>query len=511
MSTINPDEIISILKEEIENYDEISKNQEVGTVISVGDGIATVYGIDHAMYGEVVVFENGLKGMVQDIRTNSMGCILFGSDSGIREGSKVSRTGRQAGIPVGNGFIGRIVNALGAPVDGKGEIKEEEYRPVEYPAPGIIDRKSVTVPLETGILSIDSMFPIGRGQRELIIGDRQTGKTSLAIDTILNQKGKDVICIYVAVGQKASTVAKVVSTLEKHGAMEYTTVFSSTASDCAPLQYIVPYAGTALAEFFMYQGKDVLIVYDDLSKHAVAYRALSLLLERSPGREAYPGDVFYLHSRLLERAAKLDDEHGGGSLTALPIIETQAGDVSAYIPTNVISITDGQIFLETELFHSGVMPAVNPGISVSRVGGNAQIKAMKKVAGTLKLIYSQYRELQSFAQFGSDLDADTKARLEQGARIVEVLKQDQNEPVPVEKQVAILYAVINGVLTDIKTEDVRQYEKKLYSFLDSDADGATAMQEIRSTGKLEKETEEKLKKALENFTGDFLETEAAKQ
>lgn len=511
MSTINPDEIISILKEEIENYDEISKNQEVGTVISVGDGIATVYGIDHAMYGEVVVFENGLKGMVQDIRTNSMGCILFGSDSGIREGSKVSRTGRQAGIPVGNGFIGRIVNALGAPVDGKGEIKEEEYRPVEYPAPGIIDRKSVTVPLETGILSIDSMFPIGRGQRELIIGDRQTGKTSLAIDTILNQKGKDVICIYVAVGQKASTVAKVVSTLEKHGAMEYTTVFSSTASDCAPLQYIVPYAGTALAEFFMYQGKDVLIVYDDLSKHAVAYRALSLLLERSPGREAYPGDVFYLHSRLLERAAKLDDEHGGGSLTALPIIETQAGDVSAYIPTNVISITDGQIFLETELFHSGVMPAVNPGISVSRVGGNAQIKAMKKVAGTLKLIYSQYRELQSFAQFGSDLDADTKARLEQGARIVEVLKQDQNEPVPVEKQVAILYAVINGVLTDIKTEDVRQYEKKLYSFLDSDADGAAAMQEIRSTGKLEKETEEKLKKALENFTGDFLETEAAKQ
>lgn len=511
MSTINPDEIISILKEEIENYDEISKNQEVGTVISVGDGIATVYGIDHAMYGEVVVFENGLKGMVQDIRTNSMGCILFGSDSGIREGSKVSRTGRQAGIPVGNGFIGRIVNALGAPVDGKGEIKEEEYRPVEYPAPGIIDRKSVTVPLETGILSIDSMFPIGRGQRELIIGDRQTGKTSLAIDTILNQKGKDVICIYVAVGQKASTVAKVVSTLEKHGAMEYTTVFSSTASDCAPLQYIVPYAGTALAEFFMYQGKDVLIVYDDLSKHAVAYRALSLLLERSPGREAYPGDVFYLHSRLLERAAKLDDEHGGGSLTALPIIETQAGDVSAYIPTNVISITDGQIFLETELFHSGVMSAVNPGISVSRVGGNAQIKAMKKVAGTLKLIYSQYRELQSFAQFGSDLDADTKARLEQGARIVEVLKQDQNEPVPVEKQVAILYAVINGVLTDIKTEDVRQYEKKLYSFLDSDADGAAAMQEIRSTGKLEKETEEKLKKALENFTGDFLETEAAKQ
>ena len=510
MSAINPDEIISILKEEIENYDEISQNQEVGTVISVGDGIAVVYGIDHAMYGEVVVFENGLKGMVQDIRSNSMGCILFGSDSGIREGTRVTRTGRQAGIPVGEGFIGRIVNALGAPVDGKGEIREEEYRPVEYPAPGIIARKSVTVPMETGILSIDSMFPIGRGQRELIIGDRQTGKTSLAIDTILNQKGKDVICIYVAIGQKASTVAKVVSTLEKHGAMEYTTVFTSTASDCAPLQYIVPYAGTALAEYFMYKGRDVLIVYDDLSKHAVAYRALSLLLERSPGREAYPGDVFYLHSRLLERAAKLDDAHGGGSLTALPIIETQAGDVSAYIPTNVISITDGQIFLETELFHSGVMPAVNPGISVSRVGGNAQIKAMKKVAGTLKLIYSQYRELQSFAQFGSDLDADTKARLEQGARIVEVLKQNQNEPVPVEKQVAILYAVVHGVLSEIEVEDVRQYEKELFLFLDTDADGMSAMQAIRNTGKLEEDTEASLKKALETFTRNFLDTRPVK-
>ena len=354
MGAINPDEIISILKEEIKNYDEISKDQEVGTVISVGDGIATVYGIDHAMYGEVVTFENGLKGMVQDVRANSMGCILFGKDTGIKEGTKVARTGKQAGIPVGDKFIGRIVNALGEPIDGKGEIQAEEYRPIENPAPGIIDRKSVTVPLETGILSIDSMFPIGRGQRELIIGDRQTGKTSIATDTIINQKGKDVICIYVAIGQKASTVAKVVSNLEKYGAMEYTTVFSATASDCAPLQYIAPYAGTALAEYFMYQGKDVLIVYDDLSKHAVAYRALSLLLERSPGREAYPGDVFYLHSRLLERSSRLSEEAGGGSITALPIIETQAGDVSAYIPTNVISITDGQIFLESDLFFSGM-------------------------------------------------------------------------------------------------------------------------------------------------------------
>lgn len=510
MSAINPDEIISILKEEIENYDEISQNQEVGTVISVGDGIATVYGIDHAMYGEVVVFENGLKGMVQDIRTNSMGCILFGKDTGIKEGTKVTRTGKQAGIPVGNGYVGRIVNALGAPIDGKGEIKEEGYRPVENPAPGIIDRKSVTVPLETGILSLDSMFPIGRGQRELIIGDRQTGKTSLAIDTILNQKGKDVLCIYVAIGQKASTVAKVVSNLEKYGAMEYTTVFSSTASDCAPLQYIAPYAGTALAEFFMYQGKDVLIIYDDLSKHAVAYRALSLLIRRPPGREAYPGDVFYLHSRLLERAAKLDDEHGGGSMTALPIIETQAGDISAYIPTNVISITDGQIFLETELFHSGVMPAVNPGVSVSRVGGNAQIKAMKKVAGTLKLIYSQYRELASFAQFGSDLDADTKARLEQGVRIVEVLKQNQNAPVPVEKQVAILYAVTKGILSKVAAEDVRAYEDGLYTWLDTDAEGAAVMQEISATGKLEADTEEKLKSALESYTENFINTRPAK-
>ena len=501
MSAINPEEIISILKEEIENYDEISQNQEVGTVISVGDGIATVYGIDHAMYGEVVVFENGLKGMVQDIRTNSMGCILFGKDTGIKEGTKVTRTGKQAGIPVGNGYVGRIVNALGAPIDGKGEIKEEGYRPVENPAPGIIDRKSVTVPLETGILSLDSMFPIGRGQRELIIGDRQTGKTSLAIDTILNQKGKDVLCIYVAIGQKASTVAKVVSNLEKYGAMEYTTVFSSTASDCAPLQYIAPYAGTALAEFFMYQGKDVLIVYDDLSKHAVAYRALSLLLERSPGREAYPGDVFYLHSRLLERSSRLSDEKGGGSITALPIIETQAGDVSAYIPTNVISITDGQIYLETEMFNSGFRPAVNAGLSVSRVGGAAQIKAMKKIAAPIRVELAQYRELASFAQFGSELDADTKEKLAQGERIKEILKQPQYKPMPVQYQVIIIYVATNKYLLDIDTADITRFESELFEFLD------TKYPEIPKAIAEEKQisdaTDELLKKAIVEFKEQF--------
>ena len=504
MAAVNPDEIISILKEEIKNYDEISKDQEVGTVISVGDGIATVYGIDHAMYGEVVTFENGLKGMVQDIRANSIGCILFGKDTGIKEGTKVARTQKQAGVPVGDAFIGRIVNALGAPIDGKGEIKADGYRPVENPAPGIIERKSVTVPLETGILSIDSMFPIGRGQRELIIGDRQTGKTTIASDTIINQKGKDVICIYVAIGQKRSTVANLVQSLTEAGAMSYTIVVSATASELSPLQYIAPYSGCAMGEYFMHKGKHVLIIYDDLSKHAVAYRALSLLIRRPPGREAYPGDVFYLHSRLLERAAKLSDELGGGSLTALPIIETQAGDVSAYIPTNVISITDGQIFLETELFHSGVMPAVNPGISVSRVGGNAQIKAMKKVAGTLKLIYSQYRELQSFAQFGSDLDADTKARLAQGERIVEVLKQNRSAPVAVEKQVAILYATIHDYLVNIKVPAVAEYEKGLYEYLDTDAAGASVMETIRTTGKLEKDAEEALKGVLSAYTENFI-------
>lgn len=501
MSAINPEEIISILKEEIENYDEISQNQEVGTVISVGDGIATVYGIDHAMYGEVVVFENGLKGMVQDIRTNSMGCILFGKDTGIKEGTKVTRTGKQAGIPVGNGYVGRIVNALGAPIDGKGEIKEEGYRPVENPAPGIIDRKSVTVPLETGILSLDSMFPIGRGQRELIIGDRQTGKTSLAIDTILNQKGKDVICIYVAIGQKASTVAKVVSNLEKYGAMEYTTVFSSTASDCAPLQYIAPYAGTALAEFFMYQGKDVLIVYDDLSKHAVAYRALSLLLERSPGREAYPGDVFYLHSRLLERSSRLSDKLGGGSITALPIIETQAGDVSAYIPTNVISITDGQIYLETDMFNAGFRPAINAGLSVSRVGGAAQIKAIKKIAAPIRVELAQYRELAAFAQFGSELDADTKEKLAQGERIREMLKQPQYQPMPVEKQVAIIYAATKKYLLDIPVDEILAFEKALLELIDTKY--PEIFESIRETKQLDEETEQKLITAIEACKKDF--------
>ena len=508
---LKPEEISRVIRSQIKYYENTIKQDETGTVLLVGDGIARASGLVNCMAGELLEFEDGSYGMAQNLEENIVSIVLFGSGESIGEGQTVKRTGKVVSVPVGDAMIGRVVNALGQPIDGAGPVVTEEFRAIESPAPGICERRSVHEPLQTGIKAIDSMIPIGRGQRELIIGDRQTGKTTLAVDTIINQKGKDMICIYVAIGQKRSTVASLVETLTRNGAMEYTMVVAATASEASPLQYIAPYSGCAMGEYFMNKGKHVLIIYDDLSKHAVAYRALSLLIRRPPGREAYPGDVFYLHSRLLERAAKLDDEHGGGSLTALPIIETQAGDVSAYIPTNVISITDGQIFLETELFHSGVMPAVNPGISVSRVGGNAQIKAMKKVAGTLKLIYSQYRELQSFAQFGSDLDADTKARLEQGARIVEVLKQDQNEPVPVEKQVAILYAVINGVLTDIKTEDVRQYEKKLYSFLDSDADGAAAMQEIRSTGKLEKETEEKLKKALENFTGDFLETEAAKQ
>ena len=466
MGAINPDEIISILKEEIKNYDEISKDQEVGTVISVGDGIATVYGIDHAMYGEVVTFENGLKGMVQDVRANSMGCILFGKDTGIKEGTKVARTGKQAGIPVGDKFIGRIVNALGEPIDGKGDIKEEDYRPIENEAPGIVDRKSVDTPLETGILSIDSMFPIGRGQRELIIGDRQTGKTSIATDTIINQKGKDVICIYVAIGQKASTVAKIVSTLTKHGAMDYSIVLSSTASDPASLQYIAPYAGTAMAEHFMHQGKDVLIVYDDLSKHAVAYRALSLLLERSPGREAYPGDVFYLHSRLLERSSRLSDELGGGSITALPIIETQAGDVSAYIPTNVISITDGQIFLESNLFNAGMRPAVNVGLSVSRVGGAAQTKAMKKASGSIRIDLAQYREMEVFTQFASDLDDATKAQLAHGKALMELLKQPLCHPLSLHEQVMTLIMANHGVFDTIETKDVKKYQGDILSYMD---------------------------------------------
>ena len=456
---LKPEEISRVIRSQIKYYENTIKQDETGTVLLVGDGIARASGLVNCMAGELLEFEDGSYGMAQNLEENSVSIVLFGSGESIGEGQTVKRTGKVVSVPVGDAMIGRVVNALGQPIDGAGPVVTEEFRAIESPAPGICERRSVHEPLQTGIKAIDSMIPIGRGQRELIIGDRQTGKTTLAVDTIINQKGKDMICIYVAIGQKRSTVASLVETLTRNGAMEYTMVVAATASEASPLQYIAPYSGCAMGEYFMNKGKHVLIIYDDLSKHAVAYRALSLLIRRPPGREAYPGDVFYLHSRLLERAAKLDDEHGGGSLTALPIIETQAGDVSAYIPTNVISITDGQIFLETELFHSGVMPAVNPGISVSRVGGNAQIKAMKKVAGTLKLIYSQYRELQSFAQFGSDLDADTKARLEQGARIVEVLKQDQNEPVPVEKQVAILYAVINGVLTDIKTEDVRQYEK----------------------------------------------------
>ena len=497
MAAMNPDEIISILKEEIKNYDEISKDQEVGTVISVGDGIATVHGIDHAMYGEVVTFENGLKGMVQDIRANSIGCILFGKDTGIKEGTKVARTQKQAGVPVGDAFIGRIVNALGAPIDGKGEIKADGYRPVENPAPGIIDRKSVTVPLETGILSIDSMFPIGRGQRELIIGDRQTGKTSVALDTILNQKGKDVICIYVAIGQKASTVAKVVSNLEKYGAMEYTTVFSATASDCAPLQYIAPYAGTALAEYFMYQGKDVLIVYDDLSKHAVAYRALSLLLERSPGREAYPGDVFYLHSRLLERSSRLNEKAGGGSITALPIIETQAGDLSAYIPTNVISITDGQIFLESDLFNSGMRPAVNVGLSVSRVGGAAQAKAMKKAAGSVRIDLAQYREMEIFTQFSSDLDEATTQQLKYGSGLMELLKQPLSSPLSLHEQVITLCAATHKAMMDVETKKMKKYQRDMLDYFDSAY--PEIGREIEEKRQLPDELAEKIVKVAEEF------------
>ena len=507
---LKPEEISKVIRSQIKYYDNAIKQNETGTVLMVGDGIARASGLINCMAGELLEFEDGSFGMAQNLEENSVSIVLFGDDSGIGEGQTVKRTGKVVSVPVGEAMIGRVVNALGQPIDGAGPVVTSEYRAIESPAPGICERQGVNQPLQTGIKAIDSMVPIGRGQRELIIGDRQTGKTTLAADTIINQKGKDVICIYVAIGQKRSTVSSLVETLTRNGAMDYTIVVAATASEASPLQYIAPYSGCAMGEYFMYKGKDVLIIYDDLSKHAVAYRALSLLIRRPPGREAYPGDVFYLHSRLLERAARLDEAHGGCSLTALPIIETQAGDVSAYIPTNVISITDGQIFLETELFHSGVMPAVNPGISVSRVGGNAQIKAMKKVAGTLKLIYSQYRELQSFAQFGSDLDADTKARLEQGARIVEVLKQNQNAPVPVEKQVAILYAVTKGILSRVATEDVRTYEAGLYTWIDSDAQGAAAMQEIRSTGALSAETEEKLKGALEQYTENFVNTRPEK-
>ena len=503
---LKPEEISKVIRSQIKYYENAIQQNETGTILMVGDGIARASGLVNCMAGELLEFEEGNFGMAQNLEENSVSIVIFGSDENIGEGQTVKRTGKVVSVPVGEAMIGRVVNALGQPIDGAGPIDTKEFRPVETKAPGICERRSVYQPLQTGIKAIDSMIPIGRGQRELIIGDRQTGKTTIATDTIINQKGKDVLCIYVAIGQKRSTVASLVENLTRNGAMDYTIVVAATASESSPMQYIAPYAGCAMGEYFMNQGKDVLIIYDDLSKHAVAYRALSLLIRRPPGREAYPGDVFYLHSRLLERAAKLDDEHGGGSLTALPIIETQAGDVSAYIPTNVISITDGQIFLETELFHSGIMPAVNPGISVSRVGGDAQIKAMKKVAGTLKLIYSQYRELQSFAQFGSDLDADTKARLEQGARIVEVLKQSQNAPVPVEKQVAILYAVTKGILENVKVEDVNAYEAGLYTYLDADAAGLEVMQLISTTGKLEPETEEKLRHVLEAYTENFLNT-----
>ena len=503
---LKPEEISKVIRSQIKYYENAIQQNETGTILMVGDGIARASGLVNCMAGELLEFEDGNFGMAQNLEENSVSIVIFGSDENIGEGQTVKRTGKVVSVPVGEAMIGRVVNALGQPIDGAGPIDTKEFRPVETKAPGICERRSVYQPLQTGIKAIDSMIPIGRGQRELIIGDRQTGKTTIATDTIINQKGKDVLCIYVAIGQKRSTVASLVENLTRNGAMDYTIVVAATASESSPMQYIAPYAGCAMGEYFMNQGKDVLIIYDDLSKHAVAYRALSLLIRRPPGREAYPGDVFYLHSRLLERAAKLAVEHGGGSLTALPIIETQAGDVSAYIPTNVISITDGQIFLETELFHSGIMPAVNPGISVSRVGGDAQIKAMKKVAGTLKLIYSQYRELQSFAQFGSDLDADTKARLEQGARIVEVLKQSQNAPVPVEKQVAILYAVTKGILEKVKVEDVNAYEAGLYTYLDADAAGLEVMQLISTTGKLEPETEEKLRHVLEAYTENFLNT-----
>ena len=499
---LRPEEITKIIREQIKNYENKLETSETGSIILVGDGIARATGLDKCMANELVEFENGEFGMAQNLEEDSVSIVILGSDEGLHEGSLVKRTGRVVSVPVGEELIGRVVNALGQPIDGKGDIHTTKTRPIESPAPGIIERKGVSVPLQTGIKAIDSMIPIGRGQRELIIGDRQTGKTTIATDTIINQKGKGVICIYVAIGQKNSTVAQLVEQLTQAGAMDYTIVVSSTAAEMAPMKYIAPYAGCAMGEYFMAQGKDVLVVYDDLSKHAVAYRALSLLIRRPPGREAYPGDVFYLHSRLLERAARIAPEYGGGSLTALPIIETQAGDVSAYIPTNVISITDGQIFLESELFHSGIMPAVNPGISVSRVGGNAQIKAMKKVAGSLKLIYSQYRELQSFSQFGSDLDADTKARLAQGERVVEVLKQGKSTPIDVEKQVCIIYAVTHDYLADVPVEKVSEYERGLYERMD--AQHPDVLETIRTTGQFDKETEAKLAAALAQYTKDFL-------
>ena len=498
---MNIDDISSLIKTQIKNYDKKAELSETGSVITVGDGIASVYGLDNCLSNELVEFSNGTYGMALNLEEDSVSVVMLGSDVGIREGDVVKRTGSVVSVPVGKGLIGRVVNALGRPIDGKGPIESEAFLPIEQKATGIIERKSVSVPLQTGIKAIDSMIPIGRGQRELIIGDRQTGKTVIATDTIINQKGKNCICIYVAIGQKNSTVAQLVETLSRAGAMDYTIVVSSTASELATLQYIAPYAGCTMGEYFMKQGLDALIIYDDLSKHAVAYRTMSLLIRRPPGREAYPGDVFYLHSRLLERAARLSPEAGGGSLTALPIIETQAGDVSAYIPTNVISITDGQIFLETEMFNSGIMPAVNPGISVSRVGGAAQLKAMKQVSGTLKLLYSQYRELQSFAQFGSDLDKDTKERLAQGERIVEVLKQDRNSPVDVELQVCIIFAVVNNFLRDVEVSKVKEYEKGLYFEMNSYH--RDLLDYIAGGGSLDDEHKAALSKAVEDYTSKF--------
>ena len=500
MGAISATDIISIIQGEIENIYWDEESRETGEVIWVGDGIVTVYGIDHAMYGEIVAFENGVKGMVQDVRQNEIGIILFGRDTGIKEGTKVVRTKKKAGIPVGDAFVGRVINALGEPIDGNGDVKEDDYRPIEQEAPGIIDRQSVDTPMETGILSIDSMFPIGRGQRELIIGDRQTGKTSIATDTIINQRGKDVICIYVAIGQKASTVAKIVNTLKKHDAMDYSIVVSSTASDPASLQYIAPYAGTAMAEYFMHKGKDVLIVYDDLSKHAVAYRAISLLLERSPGREAYPGDVFYLHSRLLERSSHLSDKLGGGSITALPIIETQAGDVSAYIPTNVISITDGQIFLESNLFNAGMRPAVNVGLSVSRVGGAAQTKAMKKASGSIRIDLAQYREMEVFTQFASDLDDATKAQLQHGKALMELLKQPLSHPLSMHEQVLTLCMATDGVFDKIPTRQVKQYQKDILDFMD--LKHPEIGKEIEQTKALSDELRQKIKDAAAEFAAE---------
>ncbi len=501
---LRPEEISSLIKEQIRHFSDKAEQNDIGTVMTVGDGIARLHGLDHCMLNELLEFDNGVKAMALNLEQDFVGAVMLGPDEDIREGDRVRRTGQVVAVPVGEALLGRVVNALGEPIDGKGAVLTRQRQPIEAPAPGIIQRKSVSRPLQTGIKAIDSMIPIGRGQRELIIGDRQTGKTTIALDTIMNQKDKNVICIYVAIGQKNSTVASVVDTLERNGAMEYTIVVSAAASELAPLQYIAPYSGCAMGEYFMHQGKDVLCVYDDLSKHAVAYRALSLLLKRPPGREAYPGDVFYLHSRLLERAANLSETYGGGSLTALPIIETQAGDVSAYIPTNVISITDGQIFLETELFNAGIRPAVNPGISVSRVGGNAQIKAMKQVAGSLKLSYSQYRELQAFSQFGSDLDQDTKARLAKGERIVEVLKQEKNSPMTVEHQVVILYAVIHDFLKEIETADVLAFERELMTEMDEAHPEILAS--VRETGMLTEENRAALDGVLREFAAEFLKT-----